>query len=210
MNPVRLPAPAAPALALLQERFLALLPCLERRWRAAFGHLRCRDRRQEALHEMLALAWQWHVRLARRGKDATHFPNALARFAAQAVHSGRRLCGQEKTKDVLSPLAQRRRGFTVGKLPDVSTLGGNPLAEALIENTATPVPEQVSFRLDFPCWRRRHRARDRQLIDQMLQGTRTLELARQFGLSAARISQLRRAFHADWLHFLSEDKAGPA
>jgi hypothetical protein len=44
---------------------------------------------------------------------------------------------------VLSPVAQRLNGFAVGKLPDFSTLDGSPLEEALIDNTVSPVPEQV-------------------------------------------------------------------
>jgi hypothetical protein len=57
---------------------------------------------------MVALLWHWHLRLAQRGKDVTRFPSALASFAARAVRSGRRVYGQEKDKDVLSPLAQTR------------------------------------------------------------------------------------------------------
>jgi hypothetical protein len=38
---------------------------------------------------MVALAWRSFVSCARNGKDATTFPMALARFAAQAVHNGR-------------------------------------------------------------------------------------------------------------------------
>jgi hypothetical protein len=37
--------------------------------------------------DMIGLAWTWHLRLAERGKDATHFPTALASYAARAVKS---------------------------------------------------------------------------------------------------------------------------
>ena len=53
---------------------------------------------------------------------------------------------------MLNEHAQQRHGFCVGKLPDFSTLSENPLAEALIDNTRTEVPEQVCFRIDFPSW----------------------------------------------------------
>jgi hypothetical protein len=52
----------------------------------------------------------------------------------------------------LSPLAQQRHGFTVGTLPTRSTLSGNPLSEALADNTRSPVPDQVHFRIDFLEW----------------------------------------------------------
>src|SRR5262249_26438442 len=152
--------------------------------------------RQELLAEMAALCWKWFVRLVRRGKDVLQFVSALATYAARAVTSGRRVCGHEKSKDVLSPVAQRRHGFSVGKLPDFATLSGNPLDEAPQANTVPPVPEQVAFRLDFPAWRRIHSDRDRRLIDRLMAGERTLEAGRAFGLSPARVSQKRGEFHA--------------
>jgi hypothetical protein len=191
-------------LADLQDSFLTILPWIQEHGRIQFRYLCCPHRKEEMIQEMVALAWRWYLRLAERGKDATRFPSALAAFAARAVRSGRRLVSQEKPKDVLSHRAQQRHGFVVGKLPDYSSLSGNPLAEALMGNTETPIPEQVSFRLDFPRWRRAYSRRDRRIIDQMMQGERTRDLARRFHISQARVSQLRRSFHADWLHFVGE------
>jgi hypothetical protein len=104
----------------------------------------------------------------------------------------------------MSEVAQQRHGFCVGKLPDFSTESVNPLAEALTENAVSPVPDQVQFRIDFPGWRRTHHRRDRRLIGAMLLGHRTKDLARQFQLSEARISQLRREYKDDWEEFCGE------
>ena len=123
--------------------FLALLPRIERHGRVYFRHLKCPHRRADAVAEMVAVAWRWHLRLARRGKDVTRFPSALAAYAARAVRGGRRVCGQEKGKDALSPLAQRRHGFVVSSIPDGSKLDANVFSDALIDNTVTPVDEQV-------------------------------------------------------------------
>jgi hypothetical protein len=188
----------------LQARFLALLPRIELHGRIYFRQLRCRNRRDEALQEMRALAWRSFVRLIRRGKDPVDFPTVLASFAARAVRNGRRLCGQEKPRDVLSTQAQRRHGFTVDRLPDHSTLSANPYAEALHDNTRTPPPEQVAFRCDFPAWRRTRSQRDRKVIDDLMVGSRTLDIARKYGLTPARISQMRREFQADWSAFCGE------
>jgi len=192
----------------LHACFLQLLPRLQTHGRVYFRHLKCRQRRQDAVAEMTALAWKWYVRLVERGKDPAHFPSTLASFAARAVRSDRRLCGQEKAQDVLSPRVQQRHGFAVGKLPDFATLHGNPLEEALQDNTQTPVPDAAAFRIDFPCWRRSHTRRNRRLLDRMALGERTQALARQFHLSPARVSQLRRHFHADWTAFCA-DQAVP-
>jgi hypothetical protein len=96
-------APARPDLVALHAEFLSLLPRIERHGRVYFRDVRCPHKKEDFLAEMAALAWKWYVRLARRGKDVTRFPSALASYAARAVRSGRRLCGKEKAKDVLSP-----------------------------------------------------------------------------------------------------------
>jgi hypothetical protein len=63
------------------------------------------------------------------------------------------------------------------------------------------VPEQVAFRLDFPAWRRTRCERDRGILDDLMAGERTGDVARRHGLSAGRVSQLRREFRDDWLRF---------
>ena len=193
------------SLAHLQATFLAsILPKVVAHGRVSFRHIRCRHQQEELLAEMTGLCWRWHLRLAERGKDATRFPTALATFAARAVRSGRRLAGMDRTKDVLSPLAQQRKGFAVGKLPDYSALDGSPLDEALHDNTRTPPDEQCAFRIDFPAWRATHAERDRRLLDDLMLGERTLDVAGKYGLSPGRVSQLRRELHDDWEFFCAE------
>lgn len=188
----------------LHSRFLAILPRIENHARIYFRHLKCPVKKEEAVAEAVALAWKWFVRLVRRGKDVSGFVSTLAAFAAKAVRSGRRVCGMEKGKDVLSPRAQMRHGFTVSKLPDHSTLETNPLNEALQDNRRSPVPDQVAFRLDFPRWLRSYSPRDRHIILAMTMNERTSELAVRFGLTPGRISQLRRSYHGDWERFTAD------
>jgi len=104
----------------------------------------------------------------------------------------------------MSSVAQQRHSFAVGKLPDYSTLMENPLAEALIDNTRTEVPEQVCFRIDFPAWLADLTERDRRIVTDMAMGERTMHLARKYGISESRISQLRRQFHDGWQRFCDE------
>jgi hypothetical protein len=92
---------------------------------------------------MLALGWEWFIRIRQHGKHPEQFPTALATFAGRAVKSGRRLCGQQKAKDVLSPAAQRRHGFAVSALPEFDGCNGNVIEEALHDNTQTPPDEQA-------------------------------------------------------------------
>jgi hypothetical protein len=188
----------------LHASFLAMVPRIVAHGQVCFRHLRCSTQKEDAIAEMLAITWLWHIRLAQRGKDASQFVAALARYAAKSVRSGQRLTGMERTRDLLSPLAQRLHGFVVGKLPDPSALGNSPLAEALCDNAQTPIPDQVAFRQDFPAWRLSRTARDRSIIDALMVGERPLDLSRQHGVSPGRISQLRREFHDDWSRFCSD------
>jgi hypothetical protein len=199
--------PVSPAgFAHLHASFLAMVPRIVAHGQVCFRHLRCPLQKEDAIAEMLAITWLWHIRLTQRGKDATQFVTALASYAAKSVHSGQRLTGMERIRDLLSPRAQRLHGYIVGKLPDPSALGTTLLTEALHDNAQTPIPDQVAFRHDFPLWRLTRTERDRRIIDGLMVGERPLAISRKHGISPGRISQLRREFHEDWSRFC----AGPA
>jgi hypothetical protein len=189
----------------LQAAFVALLPRIALHARIYFRDVQCPHQKEDAIAETVALAWKSFVRLAHRGKDASQFVTVLADYAARRVRSGRLLCGKEKARDVLSRLAQIHKGFVVAGLAiGDCTRHGSVFMEALHDNTQTPVPDQVGFRVDFPRWRNRRCERDRRLIDNLMTGEHTLAAAHRFGLSPARVSQLRREFHLAWLAFIGE------
>src|SRR5262249_53883071 len=125
-----------------------------------------------------------------------------------AVKAGRRLCGAERAKDVLSPRAQARRGFALASLPPASTLAGNALEKALRDNTRSPPDEQAAFRIDFPCWLGTLCERDRRVAEDLLAGDGTVEVARRYGLSPGRVSQLRRQFLDGWRRFCGDHQPG--
>jgi hypothetical protein len=193
--------PAACQHSSLHADFLSILPVIRRHGQVVFRHLKCPGKKEDAVGEMIALCWKWFRRLAEKGQDGRQFPSALATYAARAVQGGRRLCGQEKSKDALSPLAQNRRGFAVQSLPDFSTLAGNPLEEALADNTVTPVDEQVAFRMDFPRWLSIQADRNRRIAVDLMCGERTTEVSNKYGLSQGRISHLRGQFMRSWERF---------
>jgi hypothetical protein len=206
-----------PLIAALHAAFLTILPRIERHAEVYFRGLRCPHRRQEAIQETLALAWKWFVRLVERGKDPLTFPAVFANYAARAVKCGRRVCGQEKGNDVLSSLARQRRGFHVEPLPLATRTPHEQLhgpaygqrrqdafEERLRDNTITPVPDQVQFRIDFPAWLATLADRERRIVREMATNERTLDISQHFELSPARISQLRREVHDRWQRFHSE------
>ena len=187
----------------LHASFLAMVPRIVTHGQISFRHIRCPLQKEDAIAEMVAIAWLWHVRLAQRGRDGSQFVNALACYAARRVQSGGRLTGMDRSGDVLSSRAQRAHDFVVVQLPDHNSL--NPtLADALCDNMHTPILDQVAFRQDFPAWRRTRTERDRRIIDRLMLGERTLAVSRMYGISPGRISQLRRDFHDDWARFCAD------
>ncbi len=195
------PAPDDP----LHAAFLSILGRIKLHARIFFRHVKCPHRKDDYISETVAIAWKWFRLLALRGKDTRHFPSALASLAARHVQSGRRLCGQEKSRDVLNALAQQRHRFVVLRLPDYSTLTGTPIEEALQDNRKSEVPTQVAFRLDFAAWLADLAERDRRMVLDMAVGEPTHCLARKYGISAGRVSQKRRQFQRYWLRHTGED-----
>jgi predicted aminopeptidase len=176
-----------------------------------FRHVRCPVTREERVAEASALAWKCFCRLAGRGKDVLGFPMAFAAVVARMVRCGRRLCGQERANDVMSPVAQRRHGFVVQPLPlstrtSLDDLYASPhgqerqdaYEERLHDNTRTPPPEQAAFRIDFRQWLQTLSARERRILRAMSLNERTKDLSKQFSVSPARISQMRRSFRDGW------------
>jgi hypothetical protein len=203
----------------LHAAFLELVPTLRTHGLVVFRFLKCEDKREDAIAEMIALSWRWFIRLVQLGKDPTEFPTAIATYAAKAVKSGRRLARMERPNDVLSPRAQRLRGFTVESLPLSTRTSHERLfahvhgqrkqdvfEERLRDNTQSPVPDQAIFRIDFPAWLDTLTGRERRLIRAMARNERTKDLSKTFQLSPGRISQLRKEFKGAWTRFCGDEK----
>lgn len=188
----------------MHERFMALVPRIERHGRIQFRHLKCPGQKADCVAEMVALCWKWIKRLNEQGKDGFAFPMVLASFAAKHVKAGRKVAGQESAQDAMNPIAQQRHSFTVQSMPAYSTLEGNPLEEALHDEGKTPIPDLAAFRIDFPAWLATRTERDRRMIEQLGMNHRTTDVANRFGLAFGRISQLRREYREDWTRFCSE------
>ena len=75
------------------------------------------------------------------------------------------------------------------------------MAEAVVEDSRTPVPDQVAFRIDFSDWLKRQPRRNRRIAEALAVGNATGEVARRFHVTSGRISQLRRQFHRSWQEF---------
>lgn len=77
----------------------------------------------------------------------------------------------------------------------------------MVENDRTPVPDQAAFRIDFPQWLGTLSARDRRIVNDLATGERTGDVARKFGVSAGRVSQLRGQLKESWEEFVGDSDA---
>jgi hypothetical protein len=120
---------------------------------------------------------------------------------------GGRVAGMTKAKDMMNRQTQQRHHFVVEKMPDFSS---SPIADSLADNTVTPPPDVAAFRVDFPRWLGLLRERDRRLAAELMIGERTSVAAGRFGMSRARVSQVRRKLCQDWSRFHGEAIAAVA
>jgi hypothetical protein len=126
--------------------------------------------------------------------------NRLIRYAILFVRGGRRLCGSTTT-DVLSHSAQVRHGFTVLFVPSGSKSAGHELDDSLRVTRQSLPSDQAIFHIDFARWRSRLQRREQRIVDDLKAGGTTSGIARKYGVTAARVSRLRRQFEDGWKAF---------
>jgi DNA-directed RNA polymerase specialized sigma24 family protein len=191
--------PPAGARRTWQAAFLAMLPVIQRHVQIAFRHLPA-EAKEEAIQESLANTCVAFARLFQQGRSQRAFPIALARFAVAQVRDGRTVGSSQNVREVLSRYAQRKKGFSVQRL-DQYDREEQQWTEAVVEDTRTPVFDQVWFRIDFPAWLARLSPRNRRITKLLAAGYSTGEVATEFDISPSRVSQLRRQLHDSWVDF---------
>jgi hypothetical protein len=112
--------------------FLSFVPSTTRQAEIAFQQLRLQER-EEAVAEVLAIAFAAFHRLVERGKLHAAFASALARFAVARVRCGRRAGGRPKAGDAMSRHALSGSGLTIESLDEIDCEQGE-LRAGLIED----------------------------------------------------------------------------
>jgi hypothetical protein len=184
------------------QAFLAMLPKIVAHCRVSFRQLLA-EAREEAIQDAISHALAAYRCLVAQNKTDRAFPTVLARHAVGHVREGRPLGTRQNSRDVLSRTAQLRKRFLVQQFSCFDD-HSRPWAEAVIEDHRTPVPDQAAFRIDFSTWLAILSGRDRQIAINLAVGQSTSEVAQQFGVSFARISQKRRELQASWITFQGE------
>jgi len=184
---------------LVQNQFLTMLPQIRRQAWFAFRD-RDAEARRELTQEAVANAYCAFVRLVQRDKQAVVFPTPLAQYAIRQVRAGRRVGSQLNKRDLLSPWARRIQGVTIERLDRHDPRTGD-INEALVESHQTGPAEIAAARIDVAAWLRTLSPQNRKIAKSLALGNTTAAVAKQFGLSAGRISQLRSWFRQHWEQF---------
>ena len=181
------------------DEFLALLPAIQADVRFAFRQLTA-EAHEEATQEATANAFVAYARLVDQGRAHAAAATPLARFAVSQVRAGRMVGTRFNVRDVSSVGCQRRKGVVLDRL-DRWDDRKECWREALVEDQSCTPAELAASRIDFEDWLETLPSRLRQITLRLAEGGRTRDVAREFGLSPARISQLRSELHAAWEAF---------
>jgi hypothetical protein len=186
--------------------FLAMVPKIRREAQFAFRKAPP-ELQQDLIAEVIANAMQAYVRLMELGKQDLAFASALGRFAVAQVRVGRRVGNRLRIGDVMSPYAQRQKGFRVERLDQFDN-EENCWQEMVVEDKRATPAEVAAVRIDFASWLRLLPRRRRKIALALAGGETTTTAAKKFGFSPARISQLRQWLKENWLRFQGEIEGG--
>jgi hypothetical protein len=178
------------------ERFLEMLPVIRRYARMAFRD-RDPEARAEKVQEVIANAFVAFRRLVEQGKADLAYPTPLAMYAIRQVKSGRHVGSKLNVRDVSSRHCQIRKGIRLGRL-DHYDKDAEQWKEILVEDHRAGPAEIAAVRIDFASWLASLPGRLRKIVATLAAGEGTVAAAKRFGVSAARISQLRGELKASW------------
>ena len=130
------------------------------------------------------------VALVRRGKMSLAYPTVLAKYAVAQINDGRRMGNRLNVREVLSPDAQRLKGFKVERL-DHFHPEENAWTEVVVEDRHAGPADTARVRLDFSDWLDSLNRRDRRIAESLAAANCTSDVAKLFTVSAGRISQFR-------------------
>jgi hypothetical protein len=179
--------------ATLQAQFENDLPTMTDLIRGQFARLKP-EAREEAVQNTLCLIWKAWVRLAERGRtNDSGLLKSVTYYSVLQTRSGRTVQGTGGVK-CNDPYQHHVRGRV-----QFEEIG----LDQFIKDT-TPVPDQVSFRIDVPLFLDTLNDRQQQIAHDLMHGMGTGEVARKLGVTPAAISQFRAKFRRLFDEFFGE------
>ena len=187
-------------------KFLAMLPRIRRQAGYYLRRLPTEER-VEAIQEVVASAFVSYVRLIERGKAELAYAGPLARYAACQYLRGRRVGSRMNACDVTSDYCQQRKRIIVEQLDHFDD-PTNEWEQLVVEDKHSTPADIATTRVDFRAWLESLPERTRHVAETLATGEATSHVARIFGISPSRVSQLRQELYRGWLAFACE--AAPA
>jgi hypothetical protein len=182
-----------------QQRFLQLLPRIRAQAQSRFRHL-APEAREEATAEVIASALVSYARLVALGQEDRAYSTTLVRYAVAQFRAGRRVGCRLNGQDVLSDYGKRKTGVSVEQL-DFFDEPADEWQQIVVEDRHSGPAEVATTRVDFGAWLESLPGRTRCVAESLATGEATSHVARRFGISAARISQIRRELFEAWQIF---------
>jgi hypothetical protein len=182
--------------------FIEMLPRIRRQAAYYLRHLPRKDR-AEAVEEVVASAFVNYVRLIERGKADLAYAGPLARYGACQYLGGRRVGIRMNSHDISSDYCRQKKGLWLEQL-DRYDEPNDEWQEIVVEDRHSGPADVAATRVDFRAWLAQLTRRTRQIARDLAQGYSTSEVACKHGLSASRISQLRRELYDAWCDFTGE------
>jgi RNA polymerase sigma factor (sigma-70 family) len=183
-------------------KFLAMLPRIRRQ--AAYYLRRLpTEERAEAVQEVVANAFVSWVRLNDRGKAGVAYAGPLARYGVRQYVSGRRVGSRMNSHDVTSDYCRQKRMVSLQQL-DRFDEPTDEWQEIVVEDRHSGPAEVATTRIDFAAWLESLPERTRRVAETLATGEATSHVARMFGVSASRVSQIRRELYHAWRIFQGE------
>jgi hypothetical protein len=181
------------ARARFEERFREF----ENKARHLFGRWRYRPQaRDEAVADSLALTWHRIVAMVKAGKANDHLMTSAFYFSCRQTHCGRKIRGSH-SRDLFERINKRDQ-------PEIESIGipFGAIAENFVSRCAS-VPDIVQFRIDVPDWLDTLKPIERDRALDLATGATTKELAKEWRVSPAAVSQLRRRLMESYERFTS-------
>ena len=178
-----------------QQSFVAMLPEIQQKLRLAFCRLD-HEAREDAIEEGVVHSLLAYLRLHDQGRAEVATASSLAWYSSRHVKRGRPAGGSMNGKEPLSRYAQLGNGIQIeppGKWIDM-----------LVEDKRAPVPDQVAAKMDVGAWFATLTKRMKEIAKDLAFGCSTSEVAKKHGVTAGRISQMRRMLEESWLMFQGE------
>src|SRR6185295_2277149 len=181
-------------------------PEIQQRLRQALGRYRA-EARDEATADAVAHCLQSYKRLHEQGRSHFISVGNLVWYAVKRVRSGRCVGSRLNSHEPLALYAQRRRGIRIEPL-QTDNASAQDWISALAQDRRSTVLDHVAARLDVAAWLATLGPRTRQIAVDLARGGTTSEIARQYGVTGGRISQLRRELANSWSAFQREPRLG--